>query len=249
MRSAVIAIGICLLATVCSAQEKYSNSKWHFSFTVPEGWEVIADDVVLNNYSKLYETRFEGPKILAICREAGSEKESEKNSMLVQADAIGEAKEGLPMEVGYEGMLRSNSQWYASRAYLDNFREDLIKQGDVDREADYKRQIYYDPNRHIFFETTALPLKRGEAIGISTLRILGSNRMTTLSFNLHGKSVEDISGLVKGVADSFAYDEKYGFGEAPATDIVKVLWHWLVPGVGTLIVCFILYKWVASEYG
>lgn len=249
MRSTVIAIGICLLATVCSAQEKYSNAKWRFSFTVPQGWEVITDDVVLNNYSKLYETRFESSKILAVCRKYGSEAESKKNSMLVQAEAIGEAKEGLPMEVGYEDMLRSNSQWSSSRSYLKNFREDLIKQGDVDREEEYNIQVYYDPNRHIFFETTALPLKRGGAIGISTLKILGSNRLTTLSFDLYGENINNISDLIAGVADSFAYDEKYGFGEAPAFDIVKILWHWLVPGAGTLIVCFILYKWVASEYG
>lgn len=249
MRATIIAIGICLLATVCTAQEKYNNSKWRFSFAVPEGWEVITDDVVLNNYSKLYETRYEGSKILAVCRKYDSEAESKKNSMLVQANAIGEAKEGLPMEVNYEKMLHSNFQWSASRSYLKSFREDLIKQGDVEREEEYKMQIYYDPNRHIFFETVALPLKKGGAIGISTLKILGSNRMATLSFDLYGENINEISDLIAGVADSFAYDEKYRFGEAPAFDIVRVLWHWLVPGVGTLIICFILYKWVASEYG
>jgi hypothetical protein len=249
MRRIIIAAGICLLATVCSAQEKYSNSKWHFSFTVPEGWEVITDAAVLNNYPKIYEIRFKGSEILAVCQEAGSEAEGEKSSMLVQADAIGEAKEGLPMEVTYEERLRSNLQWGISNAYLKNFRDDLMKEGDVARDAEYERQIYYDPNRHIFFETIALPLKNGGAIGISTLKLLGSNKMTTLSFNLYGKRIKDLLGLVDGVADSFAYDEKHRFGEAPTTDIVKVLWHWLAPGAGIMIVIFIVYKWVASEYG
>ncbi len=249
MRRVIIVASICLLATVCSAQEKYSNSKWHFSFTVPEGWEVITEETVLNNYSKIFETRFEGSEILAVCREAGSEAEGKKSSMLVQADAIGKAEEGLPIEVGYEKALRSNSQWETSVAYLKSFRDDLVKEGDVDNDAKYERQIYYDPNRHIFFETTALPLKNGGAIGISTLKLLGGNKVTTLSFNLYGKSVKNLLDLVKGAADSFAYDEKHRFGEAPTTDIAKVLWHWLAPSAVTLIVFFFVYKWVKSEYG
>lgn len=141
MRRIIIAAGICFLATVCSAQEKYSNSKWHFSFMVPEGWEVITEEVVLNNYSKIFETRFEGLEILAVCREAGSEAEGKKSSMLVQADAIGEAKEGLPMEVMYEDRLRSNSQWEMSNAYLKGFIDDLIKRGDVERDVEYEHKF------------------------------------------------------------------------------------------------------------
>ena len=249
MKRTIVAAGICLLATVCSAQEKYSNSKWHFSFAVPEGWEVITEEEVLSNYSKLYETRFEDSEILAVCREAGSEAEGEKSSMLVQANAIGKAEEGLPMEVPYEERLRSNSQWEASNTYMKSFRDDLMKRGEVDRGPDYERLIRYDPNRHTFFETIALPLKNGGAIGISTVHVLGGNKETILSFNLYGKNTKDLFSLVKEVADSFAYDEHYGFGEAPATDIAKVLWHWLVPGAGTLAISFIVYKWIKSEYG
>ncbi len=249
MRHVIIAAGICLLATVCSAQEKYSNSKWHFSFTVPEGWEVITEEAVLSNYAKIYEIRFKDMEILAVCQEAGSKDEEEKSSMLVQARAIGEVKKGLPMESIYEEKVRSNFQWKRSNEYLKGFRDDLMKGGDVARDAEYERQIYYDPNRHIFFETMVLPLKKGGAIGLSTLKLLGSNKVTILSFELYGKSIKGLLDLVEGVADSFSYDENHRFGEAPVTDIVKVLWHWLFPGAGTLIVTFILYKWIKSEYG
>jgi hypothetical protein len=249
MRCIVMAVGICLFATVCSAQEKYHNSKWHFSFTVPEGWKVATDDAAISNYVKLHESRFENAEVLAVCQEAGTGAEENKSSMLVQAHAIGKVEEGIPMEVTYEKGLHSNLQWKESNAYLKSFRDDLIKQGDVTRDAEYKHNIYYDPNRHIFFETIALPLKSGGAIGTSAVHVLGSNKEAILSFNLYGKSVEGIMGLVKEVANSFAYDEHYGFGEATTIDIMRILWHWLVPGAGTLIVMFILYKWIASEYG
>jgi hypothetical protein len=249
MRRIVIAVSICLFAAVCSAQEKYHDSNWHFSFTLPEGWKVSTDDAAISNYVKQYETRFENAEVLAVCREAGTGAEENKSSMLVQAHAIGKVEEGIPMEVTYEKGLHSNYQWEESNAYLKSLRDDLIEQGDVARGAEYNRHIYYDPNRHIFFETIAMPLKRGGAIGTSAVHVLGSNKETILSFNLYGKSVEGIFGLVKEVADSFAYDEHYGFGEATPVDIMRILWHWLVPGAGTLIVMFILYKWIASEYG
>jgi hypothetical protein len=244
MRRVIAAAGICFLATVCFAQEKYHNSKWHFSFTVPEGWEIITDETVLNNYTKMFETRFEYVEVLALCRKAGSD--GKKSSILVQARAVGEAKEGLSMETVYEDQLRSNAQWDMSISYLKDFRKDLMEQGEIDKETKFVNQVYYDPNRHIFFETTALPIKSGGAICISTLRLPGSNKATILSFKLYGNNVEGLLGLVEDVADSFAYDKNHGFGEAPTTDIVKVLWHWLVPGAVTIIISIILYKWATS---
>jgi uncharacterized protein YbdZ (MbtH family) len=247
MRRVFIAASICFLATVCSAQEKYSNSKWHFSFTVPEGWEVITDEMVLNNYTKMVEVRFADAEVLALCREAGAG--DKKSSMLVQAQAVGDAKEGMSMETAYEDKLRSNFQWKMSYSYLTKLRDELMKRGQIDEDTKFESQLRYDPNRHVFFETIALPLRNGRATGISTLRVLGGNKAIVLSFELYGKSTKDLLGLVEEVADSFAYDKNHGFGEAPTTDIVKVLWHWLVPGVGTIIVTFLVYKWVASEYG
>jgi hypothetical protein len=180
MKRVIAAAGICFLATVCFAQEKYHNSKWHFSFTVPEGWEVITDETVLDNYTKMFETRFEYAEVLALCRKAGSE--GKKSSILVQARPVGEAKEGLSLETVYEEQLRSNIQWNMSTAYLKDFRNDLMKQGEIDKETKFESYVYYDPNRHIFFETTSLPIKSGGAIGISTLRLLGSNKAIILSF-------------------------------------------------------------------
>ncbi|MHC4159571.1 MAG: hypothetical protein ACYSSO_10895, partial [Planctomycetota bacterium] len=75
------------------------------------------------------------------------------------------------------------------------------------------------------------------------------NRLTILSFKLYGRKPEDLFGLVEGIVGSFRYDEDYGFGEAPRINVVKILWHYMVPGIGIMIVIFFLYKWVASEYG
>lgn len=247
MARVIVIVGVCFLATVCFAQQEYNNSKWHFSSMVPEGWEVITDDMMLSKSTEELEIRFEDVEILALCQEAGDE--DEKNSMLIQARSIGEAKEGLVLEALYEDRLRSDQNWKVGKLYLKDFRGDLIEQGEVARKAKYKSQIYYDSDRHIFFETIVLPRKRRGAIGISTVRLLGSNRVTILSFNLYGGDTEQLFGLLEEVVDSFTYDEHYGFGEATGIDAVKILWHWLFPGFGTIIVAFLVYKWVASEYG
>jgi len=247
MARVIVIIGVCFLATVCSAQQEYSNSKWHFSLTVPEDWEVITEDMLLSEHTEELEIRFEDVEILALCQEAGDE--DEKNSMLVQARNIGDAKEGLVLEALYEDRLRSDQNWKVGKFYLKGFRADLIEQGQIAKKSKYKSYIYYDSDRHIFFEKIVLPRKRGGAIGISTVRLLGSNRITILSFNLYGEAPEDLLGLLEEVVDSFTYDEHYGFGEATGIDVVKILWYWLFPGFGTVIVMFLLYKWIASEYG
>ena len=247
MARVIVILSICFLATVCFAQEQYNNSQWHFSFVVPEGWEVITEDALLSEHTEDIEIRFGDAEILALCREVGDE--DEKNSMLVQARNIEDAKEGLVLEALLEKRLRSNEYRKVSYSYLKDFKRNLMEQGQFAKGSESKGQIYYDSGRHIFFETTVLPRKSGRAIGISTVRLLGSNRVTILSFNLYGEDLEELSGLIGEVADSFTYDEHYGFGEATGIDVVKILWHWLFPGFGTVIVIFFLYKWVASEYG
>jgi hypothetical protein len=247
MARLIVIVGVCFLATVCSAQQDYSNSKWHFSLTVPEGWEIITDDMLLSESKEKFEIRFKDEEILALCREVDAE--NEKNSMLIQARSIGEAKEGLVLEAFHEDGLRSDWNWQVGRSYLEDFRGDLIEQGQVARKSKYKSYVYYDLDRHIFFEKIVLPRKRGGAIGISTVRLLGSNRITILSFNLYGETPEDLLGLLEEVVDSFTYDEHYGFGEATGLDVMKILWHWMFPGFGTVIAMFLLYKWIASEYG
>jgi len=247
MARVIVIVGVCFLTTVCFAQQEYSNSKWHFSLAVPGNWKVIADDMLLSEHTEELKLRFEDVEILALCQEVGGE--DEKNSILIQAQSIGEAKEGLVLEALHEERLRSDYNWEVGKSYLEGFRGSLVEQGQVAKKARYKGQIYYDSDRHIFFETMVLPRRRWGAIGISTVRLLGSNRVTILSFNLYGEDSEELLGLLEEVVDSFTYDEHYGFGEATGIDAMKILWHWMFPGFGTIIVAFLVYKWVASEYG
>ncbi|MHC4570746.1 MAG: hypothetical protein ACYS0C_01540 [Planctomycetota bacterium] len=246
MARVIVIIGVCFLATVCFAQQEYSNSKWHFSLTLPGSWKVITDDMLLSEYTEELEIRFEDIEILALCQEVGGE--DEKNSILIQAQSIGEAREGLVLEALYEERLRSDYNWELGKSYLEGFRGSLVEKGQVAKKAKYKSQIYYDSDRHIFFEKIMLPRRRWGAIGMSMVRLLGNNRITILSFNLYGEDSEELFGLLEEVVDSFTYDEHYGFGEATGTDVGKILWHWLFPGFGTIIVAFLVYKWVASEY-
>ena len=63
MKRAILVSYFCFLATVCFAQERYSSSEWKFTFTVPEGWEVITDEMALRYYAEEVELRFENEKI------------------------------------------------------------------------------------------------------------------------------------------------------------------------------------------
>ena len=156
MKRVILIVSICFSATVCFAQEEYSNSKWHFSFTLPEWWEVITEDVLLNEYEEVFENRFENAEILALCQEVGYE--GEGNSVLVRARSIGDVKEGLVFEELLEERIHSQSSWEVSNSYLKDFRRKLIEEGEVTQKTEYQRRIYYDSDRHIHHETIVLVL-------------------------------------------------------------------------------------------
>jgi hypothetical protein len=246
MKRIVVVVSLCLLSTACFGQEEYRNKKWHFSFMVPDGWEIISDELVLDDYTKNMKIRFDDAAILSLCRQSDK---SNKSSILVQAELLGEEKRGLVYESFLKDDLRSNANREASRSYLEDAENKWIEQGEVAKGAKPKGQIYYDSAKNIFYETTALPRIRGGAIGAATVRVLGHNRVTILSLELFGRNCDELLNFIEEAAGSFAYDKNYGFGEAPATTIFKTLWFWLFPGFGALIVMFLIYRWVASEYG
>jgi hypothetical protein len=246
MKRIAVIVSLCLLSTACFGQEEYRNKKWHFSFLVPKGWEIISDELALNDYTKDMKIRFDDADILSLCQQSDK---SNKSSILVQAQLLGEEKTGLVFESLHKGHLISNEYREVSRLYLKDAENKWIEQGEVAKGAQPKGQIYYDSAKNIFYETTALPRIKGGAICTATVRLLGHNRATILSFELFGRNCDELLSFIEEVAGSFTYDKNYGFGEAPVTSIFKTLWFWLFPGFGTLIVMFLIYRWVASEYG
>lgn len=247
MIKTIAIITVCFLSIACFSQEQYDNSDWHFTFTVPEDWEIATDEMLLEENKEKYANRFDGTESLALFRKAGDE----ETSMLVQAQVLGDVKEGLVLENNHEDWLRSNSYRQSCMSYLNGLAGVLAEQGYAVKEtrAKFKRTIYYDSNSHIFFETVEIPHKDKGVFALSTVRVLGNNRITILSFFSDAMTLEGFLDTVEEVAYSFDYDDGYGFGESTGTDFIKILWHYIFPGFGTLIVCFFIYKWVASEYG
>jgi hypothetical protein len=246
MKLARIIVGLSLVSAACFGQEQYKNSKWHFSFTVPEGWELLTDRFELDRYAEEQKLRFDD-EILAICHQGAGQDET--NIMLVQARTIGDAREGLVPEDFLKEQLRSNWHRPYSLSYVNDFEQDLVDRKLAPKEPNSKFQIWYDRERNIYFETVIVPLLSGRTEGMSTVRILGGNRVVTLSFELHGTDIQGPYSLIEEVVDSFAYGKYYGFGQAPPTSIFRTVWFWLFPGFGVLIVGFLLYKWAAAEYG
>jgi hypothetical protein len=246
MKRIMVIISLCLLSTACLGQEEYRNKKLHFSFMAPQGYEIISDELVLGDYTKNMEIRFGDADILLFCQQSGK---GNKNSILVQTHLIGEEKEGLVFESLLKEQLVSNAYREISLSYLKEAQNKWIDGGEVAKGVEPKGKIYYDSAKNIFYETMVLPRISSGAIGIGTVRLLGHNRVTILSFELSGTNCDELLNFVEEVAGSFAYDKNYGFGEAPVTSIFRTLWFWLFPGFGTLIVMFFIYRWVASEYG
>lgn len=208
---------------------------------------MVRDKLWIDEYIKDMEIRFDDVEIIALCLPEGAK--GTKNSILVQAQTLGEEKKGLVFEDMLKNRLTSNAYRRLSQAYLKKAQDKWVRQGQVAENSPPKGQIYYDTDRNIFYETTALPRINGGALGKATVTLLGHNRVTILSFNLSGRDCDGLLNLVAKVAGSFQYDENYGFGEAPPASIFKTLWFWLFPGLGTLIVMYLVYRWVASEYG
>ena len=57
---------LCLLTSACFGQEEYRNKDWHFSFPIPEGWDIITDEFLLEDHASDMEIRFDDVEILAL---------------------------------------------------------------------------------------------------------------------------------------------------------------------------------------
>ena len=248
MKRIIVIVSLFILSTVCFGQEEYRNKKWHFSLTIPAGWDIITDEYELEDYTKDMEIRFDEVGFIALLLK---ESQQGRNSILVQAQTIGDAERQYEvLENSLKEGLTENSYRYISQEYLNEAKMKWIEQGIAAEKQEPKGLIFYDLEKNIFYETTAFDrIDNLGAICKGTARVLGFNRVIILSFELDGRGTDEPLNFIQETAESVEFDKNYGFGEQPAKSIFKTLWVWLFPGFGALIVSFLIYKWVASEYG
>jgi len=271
-RHAII-VSICFLATACFAQEKYHNSKWHFSLVVPEGWEKVKEDQLRGKYCEVVirllaieetwhgfikprakrdttdkekeddKPKLDSRKTMAILQKTDAA--DEKTAfMIVQCETIGNPHGTYTAEYIREQSLLSDLYREVCFERLESFEDAFIEydQSDKWRRSKYNRGVFYNKDKRAFHEKTILSGSGDKTAVVSRVRILGSNRITTLMCHSYNEEPENFIELLKQTVDSFSYDRKYGYSEAPATIQIKTLLHWLAPAVPVLILLLAIYK-------
>ena len=222
-------ISLCLFATVCTAEQKYHNSGWHFSFTVPDGWEITDEESKLREYTQGIKLRFEVAEIAAVCRKTDAE-----DQIIIQCKII-------PAE-WLEERLRSDDYRKACNQYFIDTQKGLSDNGYSEMAIESKRIITYPLGVHTMCETIVVPHKNSGSRVISTVRVLGSNRVAIFNFDSHVRNSEEFLDMIKQVAESVSYDKNYGFGQAPTTTKLRIVWVWILPGLVGLFVAFMIYR-------
>jgi len=232
-------VSFCLFATVCTAEQKYHNSRWHFSFTVPDGWEITDEESKLKEYTQDIKLRFEEAEIAAVCQKTDTE-----DKIIIQCKTIGDPHQGITAEAQMEEWLRSNEYREVSLGELKELQNKLSKEGYTEYFKQAKYIILYPYNSHILTETLVIPHKSSGSRVVSTVRVLGSNRVAIFNFDSHVQNSEEFLDMIKQVKESVSYDKNYGFGEAPTTTKLRIVWVWIFPGLVGVFIAFMAYGWV-----
>jgi hypothetical protein len=198
----ILASLILQTVTACFAQNQniYRNSKGHFSFILPDGWEEIPKDVI-NSYCKALQEQSLQP--LTVKYEVGFQKISKNYFtypyMLIQIDQGGRLPETKRQEFKkytQEGMQE-----------IETSLSHLIQNVELG-------QTIYDEKRHILFakmktEVTGI----GEILSVSALILSNYGAV-----NIHFYSTEDrfIRNLeyFNQVIGSFSFDQGYEYSES-----------------------------------
>lgn len=241
MKRIAVIVGLGLLVAVASVQgqETYHNSKWNFSFTLPEDWEVISDKDQISELTKDLKLRFENLEVLTLCRKIGDE---ENNFMIMQASHISDREDGVIYEQIMQKQLKSDYYTNGSRQYLKKLKLELVGK---DEYGNYP--VFYDRNKHVLYEILVIGGKKTEASMICTATILGRNRMAILSFDLYDEygDADGLRNLIEDLVASSAYDEGSGYGEQTPFNALKSIWYGM-GGLGTIIIFVVIYKWVSG---
>jgi len=261
MRRIIAIAGICFFVSNCFAQEQYHNSDWRFSFDVPYGWNQITSQDLTWQEAAEVEGIFNKPATLSEFIELMSEKKRPDDTegilaifqqddsgpkygahMIVQCKTIGDPHQTITAEAVLEDALRSNG--YRNTGFEILRTVEKIAKAKITKETRANRQIHYDKDYRAFYESTAFTNSNNKRVVIARIRILGSNRVTTLVCHSLDNDPEDFLAQMKELVASFAYDENYGYGQAPATVQIKTIISWLLPTLGTFVLMFLAYGWV-----
>jgi len=245
----IFIVGVCLLTTVCFAQEqeRYNNQERHFSFVLPQDWEVIPENQLPSEDRELIENTFRKSKPVAVCQEVGT-----KYFTTPYILVLFRSTEEVP-ETEIEKVFRDQKD-----ILMKNLKKriELLKktEGGFPKSWQGAKQrgvkVDYDRDRHISFEIAKLHQKDVGSIAVVTVKLLGSHRMVTLHCFADGTASENFLNVVNDVVDSFRYEEGYGFGEAKriAPGLTQKLlgrgiWSWIWPILGISLLFWVLGRW------
>ena len=247
-------LSTCLLTTVCFGQEqlRYYNSKEHFSFELPRRWDYIPVEDLPVDIRESIDNFFPKGGALAICQKVGN-KYLEPPYILVQGGSTREVSETLfdkmwRSKEGRDSFLRKKEETIRCIQNAEGYLPKSWKGAKL-----VEKEIEYDTNRHISFETLEFYHDSVGKIIVATVRALGSHRLAVLRFYLEGDDAENFWDLVEEVSESLKYDEGYGFGETKgvAPGLTQKLlgntWQsWLLWAVGVIVVSWLIRRWVAG---
>lgn len=247
-------LSTCLLATICFGKEgfRYHNSEKHFSFELPEEWEVIPLEELPSEHKQAINDFFPKGGALAVCRKIGN-KYLEPPYILIQGGSTGKVSEAVFDEMwrsteGRDSFLRKKEKMIKNIQNADGYLPKSWKGAKL-----VEKELDYDTSRHISVETLKFYNIEVGKIVVATVRALGSHRMIVLRFYLDGKDAENLTDIVEKIIDSFYYDKGYMFGETKGKISVftraftrKFILYSILSVGGISILYMILGRWVKS---
>lgn len=241
---------VLFTATVGYCQETFRVEDANCSFEIPDSWELVVEIGNLkdrkiiqhffidNNIDSRFKSSY-GDEYNAYFSNEVSPKRVEKRTEAKWVSVSTEPKKQEFLNKSFEFLLKKMKK----------------HQGNWDRAKLASADCYYDADRHVYYESIVLykPNKpeAGSLIEFHAI-FLGSSRETVLKFLWETDDPDGFLDYAYSIADSFSYDDGYGFGEGSdgvTLDLETVSrspHFWLLPTIGLFVVIFIIRKWAAS---
>lgn len=207
----LLTLFLTTFASVAKAQEQYSNSEKHFTFTLPQGWESVPKDELSDEELKVFDKKPGKKELLAVCRPEYAEP-FEPPFMIVRFSELRDYS-----EIVLEKVVQSDE----SRQAVRKRQEILIKalqrtEGyfpeswkDAERVATNSR---YDSKLHALFSEIELYNEVVGPIALYAVTFAGNHRVILFTYYIDGDDVETLPELIDETVHSFRYDKGYEFG-------------------------------------
>lgn len=260
MKRVLIIAGLCLATAICYGQQEYENSKWHFSFTVPDDWEpvdyndltgkhidIVKGYITPTSLFNMVTGIAKPPDALAIYQQIDAEQDHTA-WLIVHARTVGDSTDAIPPESKHEDWLTSDWRRRSGIDALLRMQHELMKREKSKKKwtSGDKRSFYMDRKIHTLAEQLKISDPSGETFIFTKVTKLGSNRAVTLTFHAFNQDVDEFMDLMDELLDSFTYQEHYGFGETTATNVMKTIWAWVGSSVvAMIIICVIIHQRVS----